>query len=293
MTVQILSPRTRAYLQQPGGWFLNNAGWVLGEQRVLLVDTLATEARSRRLLDAVRADAGDKPVLAVLTHAHGDHANGARLVVEQGGAVRATPHTAATVHSGPHTYPMAFQCSTWGDITPPHITDTITAREEVDLGGMRVQLLPVEGVAHTDGDLIVVVPEDGTVFAGDLVFAGVTPLAMSGSVSGWLAALDQIAAIEHTRLVPGHGPVLPAHSEEVAELGGYLRWLLDTAADPGYDRSAAIAEAGRRWAHWSEGERHGANLVVAEAELRGQRAELAEVATVMLAATGGPIALDL
>ncbi|WP_158839540.1 MBL fold metallo-hydrolase [Saccharothrix deserti] len=292
MTFVTLGSRTKVLLQ-PGGWFLNNAGWVVGDERALLVDTLATEDRSRRLLDAVRADSGTLPLTAVLTHAHGDHANGARLVVEQGGTVHATPPTVATVHDGPHTFPMAFECSTWGDITPPRITDTITGPVELDLGGVRVDLLPVDGTAHTDGDLVALVREDGVLFAGDLVFAGTTPLAVSGSITGWLAALDWLADIEHTHLVPGHGLVLPAHSQEVDDMRAYLEWLLDTASHPDYDHAAATRDASVRWAHWPEGERHTANLLVAEADLKGVAVSLPAAVGAMLAVTGGRIKLDL
>ncbi|ONI84843.1 hypothetical protein ALI22I_30645 [Saccharothrix sp. ALI-22-I] len=292
MTVAILGSRTKVLLQ-PGGWFLNNAGWVVGDERALLVDTQATEDRSRRLLDAVRTDTGARPLTAVLTHAHGDHANGARLVVEQGGTVLATPQTATTVHAGPHTYPMAFDCSSWGDITPPRITDTVGGPVELDLGGVRVDLLPIDGTAHTDGDLVALVREDGVLFAGDLVFAGVTPLAVSGSISGWLTALDRIADIDHAHLVPGHGPVLPAHSREVDDLRAYLEWLLDTASRPDYDHATATRDASARWAHWTEGERHAANLLVAEADLKGVPVSLIAAVGAMLTVTGGRIKLDL
>jgi cyclase len=293
VSVQSLSASTKAFVQTPGGWFLNNAGWVTGTDRTLLVDTCATEGRSRRLLDAVRDDTSGQPVTAALTHAHGDHANGAGMVVREGGTVMATPLAAATIHAGPHTFEAVFECSTWGDITPPTISDTVTEPVELDLGGVVAQVLPVAGRAHTDGDLVVVVPRDGIVFSGDLVFAGVTPLALSGSVIGWLAALDWLAGIDHAHLVPGHGPVLPANSTEVAAMTDYLRWLLDTVSADGVDLAVAEKRALERWSHWSEGERHGVNLLVAAAEVHGTQASLPELAVRLLTSAGGRIPLDI
>ncbi|MBP2474325.1 cyclase [Crossiella equi] len=278
----------RAYIQEPGGWFLNNAGWVAGTERTLLVDTLATEARTQRLLAALHADAGAKPLTAAITHAHGDHANGANQVSALGGAVLATSPAAVTIAAGPHTYDMAFECSTWGDISPAEITETVTSPLRLDLGGLHADVLPVPGKAHTDGDLVVHVPGEGVLFTGDLVFAEVTPLALHGSLRGWLAALEWLAALPHEHLVPGHGPVLPAGSTHLEQLAEYLQWLLDNAERPGADRVAK-----QQWAHWSEGERHVANLVVAAAELRGEPVSLPAVISAMLTEVGGRIPLAI
>jgi cyclase len=175
-----VSASATAYLQLPGGWFLNNAGWITGRDRTLLVDTCATEARSQHLLDAARAGDPTAPVSAVLTHAHGDHSHGAALVARTGGSVMASAAAAKEIASGPHTYPAMFACSTWGDIAPPAITDTVTEPVCLDLGGVEVQIMPVGHRAHTDGDLVVWLPREGVLFPGDLVFSGVTPLALSG-----------------------------------------------------------------------------------------------------------------
>lgn len=104
--IQTLSQSVAAYLQLPGGWYCNNAGWIAGAERTLLVDTCATEGRSRRLLDAAQAASPGAPVSLALTHAHGDHAHGARLVADQGGVVMASPEAADEIKAGPHTYPQ-------------------------------------------------------------------------------------------------------------------------------------------------------------------------------------------
>ncbi|MBV9010505.1 MAG: hypothetical protein JO272_00410 [Pseudonocardiales bacterium] len=44
--VRLLGSGVAAYLQLPGGWFLNNAGWLSGTEATLLIDTCATEART-------------------------------------------------------------------------------------------------------------------------------------------------------------------------------------------------------------------------------------------------------
>lgn len=293
--VVTLGMGTTAYLQLPGGWFRNNAGWVTGRDATLLVDTCATESRTRRLLDAVRATSAQPaaPHLAVLTHAHGDHANGARLVAEAGGTVLASPPAADDIAAGPHTYPDVFTCTTWGDITPAAITDTVDVPRRLDLGGHAVDILTVPGRAHTTGDLVIWAPHDGVLFTGDLLFAGVVPLALSGSVTGWLHALDWLDQFDARDLVPGHGAIENPDQTRTA-MRNYLQWLLDTtAAGATPDFSGWEHAAHQRWPGWLDGERHAANLRIAHAESHAYTCDLNDALTAMRTAAGGTITLDL
>lgn len=288
-----LTATATGYLQLPGGWFLNNAGWVTGRDTTLLVDTCATETRSRHLLDAARASS-PAGVSAVLTHAHGDHANGAAQVARGGGAIMASPSAAREITSGPHIFPATFTCSTWGDIAPPSITDTVREPTTVDLGGSHVEIVPVPGVAHTTGDLVVWLPGDGVLFTGDLVFHGVTPLAFSGSVVGWLDALRWLEHFEARLLVPGHGPVMTGDSTVLLALRDYLRWLMDAVCRGGEpDFDALEAEGRARWPTWREPERHAVNLRIAHAEACRHVLDTEAALQAMLRAAGGPISLDI
>lgn len=297
-SVTSFSRDTAAYLQPPGGWFLNNAGWATGPEATLLIDTCATEARTRRLLSAA-ADAGHgspgKPRTVALTHAHGDHANGAGLVARTGGTVLATQTAAADIAAGPHTYAAVFACSTWGDITPPDVIDSISTAVHLDLGGQNsAEIIPVPGPAHTFGDLVVWLPRDGVLFTGDLLFNGVTPLALQGSPTGWLNALDWLTGFEAAHLVPGHGPVSTPESGVITRVADYLHWLLDTAAaHDSLDLAAHARRAREQWPTWLEPERHAANLAVAHAEVRGYTCDLPAALAAMLTAAGGPITLDI
>ncbi len=74
-------PGVFAWVQPDGTWWVNNAGVVAGDDGVVVVDTCATEQRTRRFLAAVAAAAGDAPVrMAVNTHQHGDHSSGNSLL---------------------------------------------------------------------------------------------------------------------------------------------------------------------------------------------------------------------
>jgi glyoxylase-like metal-dependent hydrolase (beta-lactamase superfamily II) len=55
------------------------------------------------------------------------------------------------------------------------------------------------------GNLVVYLPEDKVLFAGDLVTGGVFPYMGDADVAAWVKALDQIEKLEVKHLVPGHG----------------------------------------------------------------------------------------
>jgi cyclase len=293
--VHSLGSVTRAYEQPTGGWFLNNAGWVVGTDRTLVVDTCATEARSAALLAAVHADTGQdgSRLVAAITHWHGDHAHGANQVVRAGGKVLATGHAAEMIAAGPHLYEMVFAFDGWGDVAPPEIDELVTAPTTVDLGGASAEVLPVPWVAHTAGDLVVHVPSDGVLFSGDLVFVGVVPLVMAGTAEGWINALDWLTTLEHRHLVPGHGPMQGAGSTAIADLRAYLSWLLEVTAVDSPDFAALDVQARERWSTWSEGERHAVNLIKTHADQHGAEADVVTMAMAMLKPFGGPIKLDL
>jgi len=65
------------------------------------------------------------------------------------------------------------------------------------------------GGGHTAGDLVVYLPKERIVAAGDLV---VSPIPLVGSdqshIGPWIASLEQITALAPATLVPGHGPVM-------------------------------------------------------------------------------------
>src|SRR4030095_7118007 len=74
-------PGVHAWVQPDGTWWVNNAGVVVDGGAAFVVDTCATEARTRRFLGAVEAVcAGGAIRMAVNTHQHGDHTYGNSLL---------------------------------------------------------------------------------------------------------------------------------------------------------------------------------------------------------------------
>ncbi len=108
-------------------------------------------------------------------------------------------------------------------IIPP--TLLVEDRLTLDLGGRSLDL-QAWPPAHTDCDLTVLDSATHTLFSGDLVFVGHLPI-IDGSLKGWLADLDALAAVPAVRVIPGHGPLdLPwpaALNDERAYFTGLAR----------------------------------------------------------------------
>jgi glyoxylase-like metal-dependent hydrolase (beta-lactamase superfamily II) len=88
------------------------------------------------------------------------------------------------------------------------VTSTDTVRRRMTLGGgsERIDLLWF-GRGNTRGDLVVHLPSQGIVAAGDLVVSPV-PFAFNSHPASWVRVLDSLVALKPRIVVPGHGPVM-------------------------------------------------------------------------------------
>ncbi|MGH9942514.1 MAG: MBL fold metallo-hydrolase [Pyrinomonadaceae bacterium] len=91
------------------------------------------------------------------------------------------------------------------------VLPTITVEDRLTLhrGGDRIIDILHLGRGHTSGDLVVHLPREGVVIAGDLVIWPVPYVGNPQSHPGeWGATLDKLLALRPTLIIPGHGPIL-------------------------------------------------------------------------------------
>jgi cyclase len=216
-----------AYVQPDGSWWINNAGFLVGQRGVVSVDTCSTEERTRRYREAI-ASVSRLPVRTVVnTHHHGDHTfgnyqfDGATIVAQE----RAR---AAMLDWGlPRSTPYWTEVE-WGAVSlePPFLTFTDEVVLWVD--DLRCEIRYVGTAAHTTNDSIVWIPERGVLFSGDLIFNGGTPFLLQGSVAGAIRVLtEQLQPLPAVTIVPGHGE--PCGPEVIATTLGYLNFVWATA----------------------------------------------------------------
>jgi glyoxylase-like metal-dependent hydrolase (beta-lactamase superfamily II) len=236
-----------AYLQPDGGWGRSNAGLVASHDGAssLLVDTLFDLRLTDQMLSALReaTPAAYRIATVVNTHANGDHCYGnaliagADIVASEACAAEMAALPPATLAGLMRAAPDmgeagVFLLDIFGDFDFDGIelvapNRTFTGELELSVGDRAVPLIEV-GPAHTDGDVIVHVPDAGVVFTGDILFHGSHPIVWAGPVANWIAACDRVLALEGvTTVVPGHGPVTTP--ETVARLKDYFGHLATQA----------------------------------------------------------------
>jgi cyclase len=215
------------YVQEPGGWCVSNSGLVGGPDGMLVIDTLATESRAGRLREAVDRLATGPGRTLVNTHSHGDHTFGNHhygpgvTIVAHAGARSEMAETGTALTA---LWPEVD----WGDVRVTLPTVTFEDRLTLYLGERRVELISV-APAHTGHDVVVWLPAERALFAGDVVMSEATPFCLFGSVSGMLAAIERLRALEPATVVCGHGPI--AGPEVFDVNAAYLRWIQELAAE--------------------------------------------------------------
>jgi len=90
-------------------------------------------------------------------------------------------------------------------------------------GGVSVVLTNI-GKGHTNGDVVVYIPEAEILFASDLLYVNSVGYMGNGYMTDWLLALDFLEQIGARYIVPGYGPV--SNTEDVYEFGQFFREFL-------------------------------------------------------------------
>lgn len=269
--VEEVAPNVFAYIQPDGGWCVNNAGLIRFGRDSVLIDTAATEYRSRLLARTVGSllDAA-QPRWLVNTHFHGDHSFGNAIF--DSSVVIAHANTRAEAERAGLGMTTLWSEVDWGDIELRLPDLTLDGGAVLHAGGSRVELIH-PGPAHTTGDLLVWLPEQRVLFGGDVVMAGVAPYCLMGSVAGTIRALEAIAGLDPVTIVPGHGPV--SGPAVIGENIRYLRWVQRLAAEGAAAGLSALEIArtheANEFAHLGEAERLVSNLHRALLELDAEQ----------------------
>jgi cyclase len=201
----------------------SNAGFVIGDDGVLVVDSFFTLAAARALVGEIHR-LTPKPIRYVVnTHYHLDHTGGDRALRDAGAIIIAHRNVHGWVRTenvhllGPQITP-AFRAQ----IAALPLPDLTTDKDlTVWLGARKVVVRTVLG--HTGGDLTVFVPDAKVLFTGDLLWRKIPPNLIDGSVKQWSATDADFAAMPdaaHITYVPGHGDV--ASLADVKDFRAYL-----------------------------------------------------------------------
>jgi glyoxylase-like metal-dependent hydrolase (beta-lactamase superfamily II) len=195
-----------------------NLGLIVGAQCTLLVDTGSTPAQGRTIRNSLTA-VTDRPLAAVVvTHWHYDHAFGLAAFGDVPRVGHESVHTKlSSAGAAADAQRLGIEVS---ELAQPD--RDIAVATAFDLGDRRVEIAHL-GKGHTDGDLVVVVPDADVLFVGDLIESSGPPSFGPDSVPHeWPATVDAVIGLmtAKTLAVPGHGE--PVNREFVFEQRGRI-----------------------------------------------------------------------
>ncbi len=271
-----LAPNVYAYTQASGPGVdnasLSNAGVIEGPDGLLAIDTLGPPIHAKAFKAAAEAATRKRFGRVINTHHHRDHTNG-NCFFAPVEIVSSAYTRQATIDDGipAHPYDTRPQWQAgMGELKLAPPTTTLTAGATYRYGALVVEVIP-NYPAHTFGDVMVYLPEQRILFAGDVAFYYVTPAGHNAQITRWIDAIDRIDRMDVDLIVPGHGPI--GTKAELKDTRAYLELITEGARrryamgmSPG--RAAADIPLGR-FAGWTNPERNAWNMVRLYAEFAG------------------------
>lgn len=242
-----------AAVAKPGSAAAGNAGFVVGEDGVLVVDTFMTPAACSELIDEI-AKITNAPIRFVVnTHYHLDHTGGNQLFAERNVPIIANDRVEEwQTTKNSRFLPPPEELKKRRDDAAKQLADVPADQTEkraqlerqirrfdalqkvrltkptmtfgsgtlhLFLGKREVQLFTMAG--HTGGDVLAFVPDAGVVFTGDLAWTKTLPNLVDATVNDWIPTLDKLVAqYPDAKFVAGHGPVATA-----ADLRAFREYL--------------------------------------------------------------------
>ncbi|MDP6454386.1 MAG: MBL fold metallo-hydrolase [SAR202 cluster bacterium] len=242
---EIVELETGVYARLHEG--LTNAGIIIGDNGVLVIDSLRVPSFARDLIQDVR-HITSKPIQYVIdTHAHWDHSWGNEEFPE------------ATIIGHENCYDEMVDVEwnrqwrekviaandPWSEeahivnITPPNLT--FETSMQLRFGGRAIDL-KYFGKAHTSGDIFIFLPEEKIAFTGDVAMDRGVPFLGDSYPAEWPGTDDRLVELPIERFVAGHGPI--GDHDALLQARDFIHSLvanLKTAIQDGQDEGAASA----------------------------------------------------
>lgn len=237
------------------GWN-GNAGFVVTDHSVVVIDSLGTPKLGQRLIATVRS-VTDKPIShLILTHNHPDHSYGAAAFRALGGvtiighqgflAYNASPLAEASVNHRKDLLPGDMQG--FALVTPDRLIGGEPFQAQTLTVGNKTFHIYNVGQHHSFGDLVVHQVDDHILWISDLAFNQRTTYMGDGHSAQAIAAQNWL--LQHfpqaRLMVPGHGSAQTPPFSMVGTTQRYMQRLRDTmrrAIDEGQDLNDAVDDA--------------------------------------------------
>ena len=234
--------------------FISNAGFVITPKGVVVMDALGSPVLAKKLIREIARITPQKIVAVIVSHYHADHVYGLQEFKKIGATIYAQGEGRNYLSSETAKQRLLasrIDFAPWvNDQTNLVSADVwIDQQFKLSIGGIEFFINRV-GPAHAPEDLMVYVPSEKVLFAGDLVFRGRIPFVGNADSKGWLSALDEIERLKPDIVIPGHGNYSIQPTQDIAFTRDYLKYLRESMS------SAAINldpfEEAYQLTDWSE-----------------------------------------
>jgi len=281
-TLKPLGHGIYAAIDNPKGEAGANAGFVVGDDGVAVIDTFENAPAAQALLGEIRMVTKLPIRFVVNTHYHLDHVAGNAVFAKEGAVIVAHRNVPAWIHTenlkffGKNITPE--QKSQVENLATPNMLFDSSTELRLGSAALRVEFFP----GHTGGDSIVVVQQDksAVVFCGDLFWRQTLPNLIDASTLPWMETLStftKFSAESPIVFIPGHGD--PGNASEVAAFRGYLSDLREWVSGAKKDGKtgaalvdAALPQLKQKYGTWQLFEYFAKrNIADVEAELNGTK----------------------
>jgi len=277
-SLKLLGHNVYTAIDNPKGEAGANAGFVIGDDGVLVVDSFENAGAAKEMLGEIRKLTALPIKYVVNTHYHLDHVAGNGVFAKEGAVIVAHRNVRPWIHTenlkffGKDIKPEQ-KAVVEGLVSPGLVYDT---EIEIFLGSRRVLIHSFPG--HTGGDTVVAVPDAQVVFCGDLFWRNTLPNLIDATTAQWIPTLEKLgAAHPDAMFVPGHGDV--GNAADVSAFRVYLSDLRAMDADPvkagksGDDLvNAVMPQLKEKYGRWNFFDYFAkTDILNAAAELRGDK----------------------
>lgn len=209
--------------------FISNAGFVITPKGVVVIDALGSPVLAKKLIAEIKKITSQKVVAVIVTHYHADHVYGLQEFKNIGAKIYAQGEGRNYLSSETAKQRLIasrIDFAPWVNASTKLIGSDVWIDQSYTLtiGGIEFKIGRV-GPAHAPEDLIIYVPSERVLFAGDLVFRGRIPFVGNADSTGWLHALDEIEALNTSIVIPGHGAYSNNPVEDIRFTREYLKYL--------------------------------------------------------------------
>lgn len=234
--------------------FISNAGFVITPKGVVVVDALGSPVLAKKLIAEIKKITPQKVVAVIVTHYHADHVYGLQEFKNIGAKIYAQGEGRNYLSSETAKQRLIasrVDFAPWVNASTKLMGADVWIDQSYTLtvGGIEFKIGRV-GPAHAPEDLIIYVPSEKVLFAGDLVFRGRIPFVGNADSRGWLHALDEIQALNPSIVIPGHGAYSSNPAEDILFTREYLKYLRESMTTSAVNMDPF--EEAYQQADWSE-----------------------------------------